>query len=185
MLPPIRAAAAQCRAALPSIVRQHPSGGPNGMPYFFATLEALLHKPPAGSDSACAPSRAPRLSDRPRRPRVAGHASPPLLADPSAAGGAMGASARPMDEHPLWADLLDDLAQVLAPTIFAERVAPLTARTGPEGTLIVVAPTPFARFWVERQLGRQIRVALQQRCVAPLAVSVVVADATGLVDVVA
>ena len=120
-------------------------GAPNGMPYYFAVLEALLEG---------RPERPPRA--RPPRARLA-----PQAGASSKEACALSKVVDEADGHSLWPAVATALAGILAPSVFMHRVRPLRSRIGSEGALELVAPDKLTAEWVDARLGRRIQEALE------------------------
>jgi hypothetical protein len=140
-------AARTALAALPAVHRRDAVGSPNGMPYCFAVLEALVEdrqEPPV--------TRARHGRQQSANRRWIAPVDVPVTsvqADEPCAG------------HPLWPSVLETLAGTLAPSVFTHRVKPLRSRAGDDGALEIVAPDGLAASWITSQLGRRIQEALE------------------------
>src|SRR5262249_54758751 len=124
-------AAVEAAWALPAIVARHPDGGPNGMPYLFATLESLVRQEVAGGREE--PARARHARRSPAHVRRAGppNGSLPSPEGPPSSQEAIVAPSTtptglqpPAAGHPLWPQLVQDLREVLAPAVFLSWVHP-------------------------------------------------------------
>ncbi|HUX86327.1 MAG TPA: DnaA N-terminal domain-containing protein [Chloroflexota bacterium] len=117
---------------VPAIDRRGYAGEVNAIPYFFAILEELLKVPDAGKPMATSPE-------------VPSQHSP----DES-----------PIEAHPLWRAILNELRAVLPPRTFRERVADTHVILEEESRLLIAVSSPFLREWLPRTLARQLREAL-------------------------
>jgi len=133
--------------AMPGITRRDGAGGPNAMPYLFASLEAELaraRRSPVGDG---------RGTRRDRR-----QPGEPGIADPGAGADVGGP---PDSGPPVWDAVRAELRETLAPGVFALRVLPLRAVLGPDGALVLEAETAFMQRWVELRLRPHIERILR------------------------
>jgi hypothetical protein len=145
-------------AALPVIRRRGAAGMPNGMPYCFAILEALL---------AGRPEPPPQIQRSRERAALA------LEAPASSARICAQGVTDETDGHPLWPAVATALAGMLAPSVYAHRVRPLRSHCGSDGALELVALDSSTARWIAARLGRQIDEALHSTLADPPAWRVV------------
>lgn len=143
-------------AAMPRITGKDPTGQPNAMPYFFASVAAQVTAP-----SRPASSVRP-ASGRHHRARPSGRTE---AAD-------FHREALPTTGLPVWDRVRNDLRDTLAPGAFAQYVEPLRARFDPAGGLVVETDSPLHQHWVESRLRGRIDEILRTGGHHDIAVSI-------------
>jgi hypothetical protein len=151
------------RGQRPAIRHQLPDGGTNAMPYLLATVGALLHESrgaPRPKSRTGRPSwpHAEAPVGRPGAARISPRSAPTPRDSPSLPPASAPASRDPAS--PLWSEVLAALQPTLAPRIYERWLSPVHAGIDPDGVLVLAAPMPFHRDWLERVLRRPLLQAL-------------------------
>jgi len=151
----------------------------NLMPYFFATLQSLLHP-----DHQTSRPRKARLSQR-MRPKVRQNGNSAVHAAGLASTGYLetqDVSTAPTrlvqasDMHPVWLQALEELRNVLTPENFNTWLAD-TYVISQEGNLLLVAvPKPFQKDWLDNKLRGRVESVLRRLGHGDFKVEFVVAD---------
>jgi hypothetical protein len=142
----LKAVGARVRPILPAMRCHDQAGRPNGMPYFFASLEAALAPPPRFRQTR---RRCPANAPRPHATLPAALATPPAR-DPIDSG------------IRAWDLVRSALRESLAPAVYTQHVQPLQARLDSDGVLVLQTQSVFARAWVESRLRSRMEEILAQ-----------------------
>ncbi len=158
-------AKALTRAYQASIVKTRSDSGrlprKNLMPYFFATLESLLH-PDQHSPRQEAARRTHRKtrrtghsSEHPARVSSSDHVDSRDM--PAGSAGSVRAS----DMHPIWLRALEELRHVLTPENFNTWLAHTYVVHQDGNSLRVAVPKPFHKDWLDNKLRGRVESVLQ------------------------
>lgn len=138
----------------------------NLMPYFFATLESLLHpdrhlpRPPQGRRPRRLQSRTQQL--RRDNLQAARALQSGLAAVPEVSSVSDMTSNQPVDEHPIWRRVLDELSLVLTPENFNTWLKH-TWVVGNDGHVLRIAvPKPFHKDWLDNKLRGRIESTVRR-----------------------
>jgi hypothetical protein len=137
----------------------------NLMPYFFATLESLLHpdhrapQPQKARRSRSARSKVRQNGDSAERAAIL--VSSDRVATQNVPSAPTKLAQAP-DMHPVWLRALEELRNVLTPENFDTWLADTYVISEEDNSLLVAVPKPFHKDWLNNKLRGRVESVLRR-----------------------